>query len=66
MNLVYWAIIGIGVFVAIWMLLVVPAERRHHERKLAVIRKKMEKRQAQEGGEDGSLPQSSANANEES
>jgi predicted MFS family arabinose efflux permease len=34
MNLIYWAIIGLGAFVAIWMLFVVPAERRHHERKL--------------------------------
>ncbi len=66
MNLVYWAIIGIGVFVAIWMLIVVPAERRHHERKLAVIQKKLEQRQAQEGEEDGGLPENSANAKEES
>ncbi len=47
MDLIYWAIIGIGLFVAVWFLFVVPAERRHHERKLEMIRKKLEKRQAQ-------------------
>ncbi len=47
MNMMYWAIIGLGAFVAIWMLFVVPAERRHHERKLEMIQKKLEKRQAQ-------------------
>lgn len=47
----YWAIIGLGAFVAIWMLFVVPAERRHHERKLEIIQKKLEKRQAQNSQE---------------
>lgn len=51
MNLIYWAIIGIGLFIAIWMLFVVPAERRHHERKLEIIRKKLEKRRTEQ--EDG-------------
>jgi len=46
MNLIYWAIIGLGAFVAIWMLFVVPAERRHHERKLELVRKRIEERQA--------------------
>lgn len=52
MNLIYWAIIVIGLFIAIWMLFVVPAERRHHERKLEVIQKKLEKRQAQTKDDD--------------
>ena len=47
MDLIYWAIIGIGLFVAIWFLVVVPSERRHHERKLQVIQKKLEKRRTQ-------------------
>ncbi len=51
MNLMYWAIIGLGAFVAIWMLFVVPAERRHHERKLKLLQKKIEQRQAQKGQE---------------
>ena len=49
MNLMYWAIIGLGAFVAIWMLFVAQAERRHHERKLQMLRKKIEQRQAQKG-----------------
>ncbi len=52
MNLIYWAIIGLGAFIAIWFLFVVPAERRHHERKLEMIQKKIEKRQVQKDEED--------------
>ena len=59
MNLIYWAIIGLGAFIAIWFLFVVPAERRHHERKLEMIQKKIEKRQAQsQGGDSDSAPAS--------
>lgn len=47
MNIMYWAIIGLGAFIAIWILFVAPAERRHHERKLEVIQRKIEKRQTQ-------------------
>ena len=47
MNIMYWAIIGLGAFIAIWMLFVVPAERRHHERKLEMIQRKIENRQTQ-------------------
>jgi hypothetical protein len=57
MNLIYWAIIGLGAFVAIWMLFVVPAERRHHERKLQIVQKRIKERQAQkdqDGGESSS------------
>lgn len=64
MNLIYWAIIGIGLFIAIWMLFVVPAERRHHERKLEVIQKRLEKRQAQAETNDGAAD--SAEETEES
>ena len=60
MNLIYWAIIGLGAFVAIWMLFVAPAERRHHKRKLELLQKRIEKRQAQEGQENS---HSSADAN---
>lgn len=45
MSILYWAIIVLGAFVAIWMLFVVPAEKRHHERKLEIIQKKLAKRQ---------------------
>jgi hypothetical protein len=40
------AIAVLAAFLAIWIFVVVPAERRHHERKLEVLRKQIEKRQA--------------------
>ncbi len=46
MDLMVWAIIVLGAFVTIWMLFVAPAERRHHERKLELLQKKIEQRQA--------------------
>ena len=46
MDLMYWAMIVLVAFVAIWMLFVAPAERRHHERKLELLQKKIEQRQA--------------------
>ena len=47
------AIILLGAFVAIWMIFVVPAERRHHERKLEIVRKKIEQRKQQSAEVDG-------------
>ena len=47
MNSMYWAIIGLGAFVAVWFLFVVPAERRHHERKLELLQRKIEQRKSQ-------------------
>ncbi len=52
MDLMYWAMIVLGAFVAIWMLFVAPAERRHHERKLDLLRKKIEQRQASNNREN--------------
>ncbi len=52
MDLMYWAMIVLGVFVAIWMLFVAPAERRHHERKLELLQKKIEQRQASNNREN--------------
>ncbi len=52
MDLMYWAIIVLGAFVAIWMLFVAPAERRHHERKLELLQKKIEQRQASNNTEN--------------
>ncbi len=51
MDLMYWAMIVLGAFVAIWMLFVAPAERRHHERKLELLQKKIEQRQASDNTE---------------
>ena len=52
MDLIYWAMIVLGAFVAIWMLFVAPAERRHHERKLELLQKKIEQRQASNNKEN--------------
>ena len=51
MRLMAYAVIALAVFVAIWFFVVVPAERKHHERKLEAVRKRIEKREAarQEG-----------------
>lgn len=46
MKLIYLAILALSAFVAIWFFVVVPAERRHHERKLEIVRKRIEKREA--------------------
>jgi flagellar biosynthesis/type III secretory pathway M-ring protein FliF/YscJ len=52
MDLMYWAMIVLVAFVAIWMLFVAPAERRHHERKLELLQKKIEQRQASNNTEN--------------
>ena len=52
MDLMYWAMIVLGAFVAIWMLFVAPAERRHHDRKLELLQKKIERRQASNNKEN--------------
>jgi len=46
MKLIYLAVLVLVAFVAIWIFIVVPAERRHHERKLEIVRKRIEKREA--------------------
>jgi membrane protein YdbS with pleckstrin-like domain len=52
MNMIYWTLAALGVFLAIWFLFVVPAERRHHERKLAILKKRIEERQSRSGAGD--------------
>ena len=52
MDLMYWTMIVLGAFVAIWVLFVAPAERRHHERKLELLQKKIEQRQASNNKEN--------------
>ena len=47
MDMIYWALLGLGVFIAVWFLFVVPSERRHHERKLEMLQRRIDKRQAQ-------------------
>ncbi len=62
MDMIYWAILGLGVFIAIWFLLVVPSERRHHERKLEMLQRRIDKRQAQADQDDS---ESSTDQNDE-
>ena len=66
MNMISWSIIGLGAFVAIWMLFVVPAERRYHERKLALLQKRIELRQAQKDPESNDSSANPGNEREES
>jgi len=54
-NYVYMAIVVLGAFVAIWIIFVIPAERRHHERKMELVRKKIERRKEQPENFDGKL-----------
>ena len=46
MSLMTWAILVLAAFIAIWIFVVVPAEKRHHERKLASLRDRIEKRES--------------------
>lgn len=45
MKLIAIALLVLAIFVAVWVFVVVPAEKRHHDRKLASIQKRIEKRQ---------------------
>ena len=60
--MIYWAILGLGVFIAIWFLIVAPSERRHHERKLEMLQRRIDKRQTQADQNDG---ESSTDQNDE-
>lgn len=51
MNLMTWAILVLAAFIAVWIFIVVPAEKRHHERKLAALRERIEKRESGRTGE---------------
>jgi|GEM_PF-2218740 len=57
MNVIYTALLALGAFVAVWIFFVVPAERRHHERKLESLRTRMEKREtAKQAGDQHAAP----------
>ena len=60
--MIYWAILGLGAFIAIWFLFVIPSERRHHERKLEMLQRRIDKRQAQADQDDS---ESSTDRNDE-
>ena len=46
MKAVFLAIIVLAAFIAVWVLFIMPAERRRHQRKLDAIRKKIEQRES--------------------
>ena len=52
MRLIIIALLVLAVFIAVWMLIVVPAERRHHERKLESLRRRIEARASGNGTDD--------------
>lgn len=51
MKIIALALLVLIAFLAVWFLIVVPAERRHHERKLAIVKKKIERRQSSDADE---------------
>lgn len=55
LTLVYGFLIGIGLFLLVWFVFVAPAERRDHERRLELVRKRLAEREARAAdGEDSS------------
>jgi multisubunit Na+/H+ antiporter MnhC subunit len=59
-TLILTSIAILVAFVAVWLLVVVPAERRHHERKLEMVRKRIAQREAtrtadEESGDNDSV-----------
>jgi hypothetical protein len=46
MKIISLALLVLLAFLAVWFLIVVPAERRHHERKLAMVKKRIVNRQS--------------------
>jgi hypothetical protein len=46
MNLILLTGAVLAAFVAVWVFFVVPAERRYHERKLEMLRRRIEQREA--------------------
>jgi len=53
-TLILTSIVILVAFVAVWLLVVVPAERRHHERKLEMVRKRIAQREATRTAEEES------------
>ena len=46
-TLVYGFLAGLALFVVVWFVFVVPTERRDHERRLALVRKRLAEREEQ-------------------
>lgn len=60
LTLVYGFLIGIGLFVLVWFVFVVPSEKRDHERRLALVRKRLAEREARAAGQESSSGQQNA------
>lgn len=58
MRLMVYAMIALAVFIAVWFFVVVPGERKRHERKLEAVRKQIEKREAAKQEDRYSEPRS--------
>ena len=56
MKLIALAALAIAAFGAVWFFIVIPSERRYHERKLAALQKQIEKRQAAKQNENTTRP----------
>jgi len=41
MTLVYGILLGLGLFLAVWFLFVVPSEKRDQERRLEIVRRRL-------------------------
>ena len=52
MNLMIWAVLILVAFIAVWFFIVVPAEKKHHERKLESLRSRIEKRESSRADEE--------------
>ncbi len=53
MKLLLLSIAVLSAFVAFWVLVVIPAERRHHERKLEMLRKRIKQRESARQEQNG-------------
>ncbi len=56
MKLIYMAMLALAAFIAIWFFVVVPSERKHHERKLRALRTRIERREGPQQ-DNSSVPQ---------
>ncbi len=45
LRLIYGLLVGLGLFVAVWFVFVVPSVRRDHERRLRIVRKRIAERE---------------------
>lgn len=44
-SLVYGFLIAMGLFILVWIVFVIPSERNDHERKLALVKKRLAERE---------------------